>query len=538
MADLGPNPDRPQRALRTPEHVAAPPRRSRRAQRIDQGDRSFGRSVGWTLLGAILPGAGLLKTRYRALGIVMLSVTVLSVVVLGVGLLVARGFVLGLAVRPGVLIGVSAGLGVLGVLWVASLVITHLAMRPLAPPAWQRVGGTMLVGVLSLAVALPTFVAARNVYETAGFMSEVFTPARPSSAKPQKSDEPAPKVDPWADRERLNVLVLGGDSGRKRSDYLGARTDTVIVASIDTKTGETVLFSLPRQTGRVPFPPGSPMAQRWPNGFTDGNPDNAEYFLNSIYDNVPAALGDDVVGDVKDPGAEVLKQAVGTALGLDIDYFVMVNMDGFIEFIDALGGITVNISKPVAMGGITDKKQPPDRWLQPGPDRHLDGREALWFARGRYGTDDYERMRRQRCVIKAVAEQANPVTVIANYEAITKAGKNIISTDVPPESLPPLMELALKVKGKPFRSVSFENGKFGFSTVYPNWDHVRDVVQEAITMPYPTASPSASPTGKASASPSASPTASEAPTAKPTSQIGETKDECAYNPVPYDPNKG
>lgn len=537
MADLTPHDGRPQRALKPAKRAARPPRRSTRAKRIDQGDRSFGRSVGWTLLGTVIPGAGLLKTRYRWLGVAMLTFTLLAIALLGIGFVTARGFLLGLAVRPGVLNIAAASMAVFGVIWVASIVATHLALRPLAPRAWQRVTGTLLIGALSLLVALPTFVAARNVYDTADFMKDVFTPAHPNSTQTETTD---PFVDSWADRERLNVLVLGGDSGRSRNEKLGARTDTVIVASIDTQTGNTVLFSLPRQTGRIPFPPGSPMAQRWPNGFTDGNPNNAEYFLNSIYHNVPASLGEGVVGDVKDPGAEVLKQAVGTALGLDIDYYVMVNMDGFIEFVDALGGITVNISKPVAMGGITDKKQPPDRWLEPGPDRHLDGREALWYARGRYGTDDYERMRRQRCVIQAVSEQANPVTVLANYEAITKAGKNIISTDVPPEALPPLMELALKVKGKPFRSVSFENGKFGFSTVTPNWELVQGIVSEAITLPSPTASPSASPTATTTKTPSptASATASESPTAKPTSPIGETDDECGYNPVPYDPNEG
>lgn len=551
MADSSPHEPVPRRALdpvvadsefprRATDAQATPRARgrgSRRARRIEQGHRSFGRAVGWTILGALVPGAGLWNTRQKAVGIAMSTVTVLTVALVGVGAWKARAFILSLLVNPTFLLVAAGALVVLGVAWVSTLVVAHLSFRPLAPPVWQRVSGTLLVGLLSMAVAIVTFASARTAYDSASFVEEVFTPAKPPSAKPTAS---RPPLDPWAETGRLNVLVLGGDSGRGRREALGARTDTVITASIDTKTGDTVLFSLPRQTGRIPFPPDSKMARYWPNGFTDGNPDNAKYFLNSIYDNVPGYLGKDVVGDVKDPGAEVLKQAVGTALGLDIDYYVMVNMDGFVEFVDALGGITVNINKPIAMGGVTDKNILPDRWLEPGPDRHLNGREALWYARGRFGTDDYERMQRQRCVVQAVAQQASPITVLANYEAILKSGRDIITTDVPSEVLPAMMELALKVKGKPFQSVSFENGRHGFSTVYPNWELVRGIVQEAITNP-PEPSPTETPTP--SESPSASetdpsPSASPSPTETKKGPIKETADECGYNPVKYDPSKG
>ncbi len=227
---------------------------------------------------------------------------------------------------------------------------------------------------------------------------------------------------------------------------------------------------------------------------------------------------------------------MGEALGLEVDYYAMVDMDGFIEFINALGGITVNINKPVAVGGVTSDNIPPDRWLPPGPDQHLNGVDALWFARGRYGTTDYERMSRQRCVIRAVVKQVQPTTVLANYEALSKAGKNIVLTDVPNTVLPAFLDLALLMQGQPMRSLSLENGKDGFSTEYPDWDLVRDMVEDTLRTPTPTPSaslaPSASatPTEKPTATPSASSSTSPTPSEEPT--YATVEDECAYHPEP------
>lgn len=249
---------------------------------------------------------------------------------------------------------------------------------------------------------------------------------------------------------------------------------------------------------------------------------DAEYFLNAEYRNVPVMTPSAIPSDVQDQGAWVLKQSVGTALGLDVDYYAMVNMDGFIQLIDALGGITVNINKPVAVGGVSSTHTPPDRWLNPGPDQHLGGTDALWFARGRYGTTDYERMLRQRCVIRAVVAQADPMTVFTNYEALTQAGSAIVETDVPDSKLAAMVTLGLKVKDQKIESLSFENGVDGFYTVSPNWDLVRSQVQDALERPDETAKPKKTPTATASADPTASPS--------PTASADEETDECAYNP--------
>lgn len=502
-----------------------------RGRRVREEDRAFSSSLVWSLASAVIPGSGLFRARQRVWGSVMIGFLLLLTIVVGGLWLFARRTLYAQVFQASSLTAMSIGVAVFGVIWVTSIVVTHLALRPKSPALWQRVLGSLFVGVLCLAVALPSAYGARMLYDTGTLVRDVLPSGGGTSSASQR-----PFIDtrdPWADKPRLNVLLLGGDSGKTRNETLGARTDTVILASINTKTGDTVLFSLPRQTARMPFPPDSPLHKYWPNGFTNGNPLDQEYALNAIYDTVPTSVDPKIFAGVENPGAEALKISVGYALGLDVDYYALVDMDGFVNFIDALGGITVNINKPIPMGGNSTKKIPPDRWLEPGPNQHLNGNDALWYARGRYGTVDYERMARQRCVINAVIQQASPLRVVANYESLVRAGKQIVRTDVPGSAMPDLVELAGAVKGKKLRSISFENNRNGFSTVNPNWDRVREQVIEGLdpaapTQAAPTPSSSATPTRRATPTTKASPSVS----ATPAGPAHSVTDECAYNPVP------
>ena len=121
---------------------------------------------------------------------------------------------------------------------------------------------------------------------------------------------------------------------------------------------------------------------------------------------------------------------------------MLVNLQGFKEIVDAMGGVTVNINEPVAIEGDTDRGIPPTDYLDPGADQHLDGYEALWFARGRWGSDDYERMVRQRCMVDALIEEANPLNLLRRYHELAEAGKEIVRTDIPRALLPAFVDLA------------------------------------------------------------------------------------------------
>ena len=171
-------------------------------------------------------------------------------------------------------------------------------------------------------------------------------------------------------KSRVNVLLLGGDGGKNRD---GVRTDTMILASIDAETGRTVLISLPRNMQKVQFPPGSAAAEAYPNGFND--------LLNSVY--YHAEENPALAPNALYPGAELLKQTFAYTIGQDVDYFVLVNLAGFRKLVDAFGGVTIDVTTRLPIGGSTDANGRTLRrlrhYLEPG-ERKLDGDERSGTA--------------------------------------------------------------------------------------------------------------------------------------------------------------
>jgi len=504
--------------------------------------RGFGETSLWTVLGTVVPGIGLLRAGRRLAGGVVLALFAIGVVGIGLGALAfwnvlgsqRRDQVAQLALDPNNLYAAAAALLVVALGWVAVVTTTHLALRTSPATAVERVAGGVLVGVLSFAVAAPLALGANYAYISGSAISTIFGGGDTDGTPPPTG------ADPWAGTDRLNILILGGDSGVKsnRSASVGARTDTVIVASIDTHTGATTLITMPRNAERMPFPPDSPLRKYYPNGFVSPKPnpslfERSQYLLNAMYRNIPAQVPNNVLGKTKDFGASVMMQSVGYALGLDIDYYVFVNMDGFKDFINAIGGITVNVNYAVPIGGHDASppypEEKPAGWIEPGPDQHLKGGTALWFARGRYHLKDYDRMERQRCVVYAVTQQTTPATVLANYQAIAATGEKNITTNIPRTLLPAMAELGLKVKGTKTRSLVLDPST-GFHSYAPDWSWVRAKVKKALSETAATA------VGQPAQSPSASSSPSSSPSVKAT-KSDDLSVVCSYHPQDYQPTK-
>lgn len=270
---------------------------------------------------------------------------------------------------------------------------------------------------------------------------------------------------------RVNLLLLGADAGQNRQ---GLRPDSVTLASVDVGTGRTVLFSLPRNLEDVPFPRDSPMHALYPDGFSC--PDH-DCLLNAVYTTATQAALDDpkLYPGVADPGAQATKEAVEAITGLTVNYYAMVDMASFSGLVDALGGITLDIARDVPIGGGSS---PILGWLRAGQDVHLDGNQALWFARSREGSNDFERMQRQKCVMTAVLHQTDPVAVVSKFDELARAGGRIVVTDVPRSDVGRLSDLALKARDLPITNVSFVP-----PLVYPGnpkYDVVRGMVEEHV----------------------------------------------------------
>ena len=152
----------------------------------------------------------------------------------------------------------------------------------------------------------------------------------------------------------------------------------------------------------------------------------------------------------------------------------MVNLQGFQKLVNAVGGVTLNVRDRIPIGGIG---APVSGYIEPGK-RKLNGFETLWFARSRVAADDYSRMARQKCVMNAMLHQLSPQTVVLNFEKIAKASEALITTDLPKSEVDRFMELALKARNQPVRTVSFVPPMI--STGDPDIDKIHSAVEKAI----------------------------------------------------------
>jgi LCP family protein required for cell wall assembly len=416
------------------------------------------------------------------------AVLLATVAWLGTG---GREVAVRMAVDPTALLLIIGVAVVLAVAWPLLVIAGYRMLAPDSTTRAQHVLGGALVTLLALGVAAPAFEAAHLAAVQRNLINGLFSGGQSATVPDSAAG------DPWGGKDRVNVLLLGGDGGDGRS---GVRTDTVIVASIDTQSGATTMFSLPRNLEELPFPEDSALAGAYPDGFWAGS--ESESLLNAVYRNGPAAHPD-ILGPTDNPGADFLKLGVGEALGLTIDYYVLVNLDGFSALIDALGGITVNVNYYVPMGGDPGTGALPQDYIDPGPDQHMDGTLALHYARGRFGLSDYQRMDRQRCMIDAIVAAADPVTMLTRYQELAATTEDIVMTDIPQPAVSAFVGLALKVKSAGIESIVFDDKVI--RPAYPDFDLIRRHVAEAIDPPAAGAAPAS--TGGSSAGPAAMPAA-------------------------------
>ncbi len=502
----------------TPEATPAPPAPAAGSSRHRRA-RTLTGALALTALSAALPGAGLLWARRWIVGLLLLLPVLAAFAWAGV--LVARGELqplLDVAFDPDTLERAALIGAALTVVWAISVLATYLVVRPTPASRVRAAWGSLLAATLVLALATPLVMAGRYAVVQADLVRTVFED-NDTATLPQTPNE-ATRADPWGGRDTVSVLLLGGDDGPGRT---GVRTDTVLLLRADVTTGDTVMFSLPRNLMYAQFPADSPLHDLYPSGFT-GYGDPAGYMLNAVYGQVPL-LHPGVLGRSSDEGADAIKLAVEGSLGVDVDYYALVNLNGFQQLVDAMGGVTVDINEYVAVEGDQSAGIPPVDYLEPGPDQHLDGYHALWFARGRYGSDDYSRMLRQRCLIGDLIDEADPLTLLRRYQALAEAGKEIVRTDIPASLLPAFVELGLRAKSADVRSVAFVSSP-EFSSSNPDYAWMQEKVLRALDPPSERPE-RPDPSGEPSDDPSVSPTPE--PGDGDGSAVRVT-DSCAYDP--------
>ncbi|MCJ7726913.1 MAG: LCP family protein [Acidimicrobiia bacterium] len=274
-----------------------------------------------------------------------------------------------------------------------------------------------------------------------GTGSTLAPPATVTTDATTETTEPRP--DPFSGLDRINVLLLGGDSGVDRE---GIRTDTMIVVSIDPVTGWTAMLSVPRNNMNVPYPETLPAYNAYD---CHCNPQLLNLLYGWAFDHPDLFPGE------SNPGGVAMKETLGHMLGIDIHYFALVDLFGFVDVIDALGGVAINVTERVL-----DENYPHEDGTREVIDipvglQEMDGHTALAYARIRALTDDYNRMGRQRCVIEALAEQSDPVELISELPNLVPSIKDSIVTDIPVANFPDFIELLMVADLETIVSIRF-----------------------------------------------------------------------------------
>ncbi|MBT0773821.1 LCP family protein [Kineosporia sp. J2-2] len=447
----------------------------RRGSHATMRGQGFSWVLGWTIAGSLLPGTGLLAAGWRRVGGFLLGLS-------GAGLLALAWLALdghpldrlqSLVVDPERLTAITVAIGVIASLWVGSILLTHTQLRRYAAlSSGQKMFSGVVVTALVAAVAMPAYQAGRYALIGRDLVDTVFRDSVDAETSTALND--TGEADPWAGTPRVNVLLIGSDAG---ADRIGIRPDTMIVASTDTHSGNTVLFSLPRNLENVPFPLGTPGNSAWPDGFNCGD----ECLLNAIW--TWAEGPGSGYERFRNPGLAATEDAIEGATGLKIDTYAMLNLKGFAEFVNAIGGLSVNVRERLPIGGDSDPSSPvyhvaTGGWIETGEKQHLDGYHALWFARSRWSSDDYSRMQRQRCVIGAFVDQVDPVTVALQFPKLAKAAKHNITTGIPLRDLDAWVELSKRVQGGKVTSLPFTREVV--NVAYPDFDKVHRLVERAI----------------------------------------------------------
>ena len=233
-----------------------------------------------------------------------------------------------------------------------------------------------------------------------------------------------PVAKPWT-----TILLLGTDEG---PGNWGARTDTIILAAIQHGTGRAAAFGVPRNLAQVPLgPKGTPFKEP----------------INALY-------GRSGGGET---GARNLKQAVSALLGIRVDYYALVNLVGFADLVDALGGVEILVKErlhdEVTRPAWGEPKPTID--VVPGRTYRFYGREALAYVRSRKDSSDYTRMARQRCFLSAMADQLDPVSALRHFGSLAKTIESNVHTDIPLNRLPTLVRLVSSVDSSETLTVTF-----------------------------------------------------------------------------------
>jgi polyisoprenyl-teichoic acid--peptidoglycan teichoic acid transferase len=359
-------------------------------------------------LSAILPGFGQAFNRRSRLTLLFL---IPSIVVLAIAGIVwatqTPTRIAAWAVAPAVL-GSLLTLNVLILAWrLLAMGQSFLDTRRHGPTGRLGIIG---IALIALFIVVPHLLVYRYGTAFGAAFARIFDGTELVAAGRPTDPGPAPN-------ERINVLVIGVDAVPGRNATL---TDTMMVVSFDPVGKTASVVSLPRDLINVPLGDGDEFGPK----------------LNSLM-----AYADAHPKLFPKGGIQALQDATGALLGVPIHYYARMEFAGFISMVDAVGGVDIKVAKAIDDPGYDGFGEGKRGWSITAGKHHLDGVNALAYARSRKskGESDFTRAGRQQQILVALKDAATKDgSMFWELPALLDAVGGTVRTDIPVERLPQL----------------------------------------------------------------------------------------------------
>jgi LCP family protein required for cell wall assembly len=260
----------------------------------------------------------------------------------------------------------------------------------------------------------------------------------------------------WDGTSRLNVLLLGTDRRPHESvEQPWGNSDTLLLVSVDPVTRASVMISLPRD----------------------------------LYLTIPGVGREKINAAYREGGPELAVRVVGDLIGQPIHRWASIDVSAFARMIDAVGGVVVDVERP-----IRDDEYPADNYAIrriyiPAGLQWLNGEQALWYARSRHGSNDFDRAARQQVLLLGLKERARDRQIVSHLPVLFASLIDAVQTDVSPREALALMTLGTTADLRSNRLVlappvyGREIIRPDLYAIEPNVAQIRAAVADALASP-------------------------------------------------------
>lgn len=264
-------------------------------------------------------------------------------------------------------------------------------------------------------------------------------------------------ISNWNGKDRITILLLGADLSSADGS---SRTDTIMLVNIDPETKSARILSIPRDV-KVVIP---------------------GYGIDKI--NAAFALGD--YNNVQGGGAGLMIRTIEANFGIPIHAFVQIDFNGFVDMIDTVGGINIDVPYP-----ILDSEYPAEdfnfqRIHFPAGWQHMDGEEALIYARTRHQDGDTSRSSRQQQVLLALRDQHLSADIITRLPQLITDFGDTVRTDISMSDAIKLAQLGIEIPRENIEQLSIsgavqdEIGENGIFYLSVDWFVMEDILSDLV----------------------------------------------------------